>query len=328
MTDQKHDNEVLLIDFLLGRCDEAQESKVRDRLSSEKAFRNLHDQISHTFSALSLAPQVAPPAELVEKTLRRIRQAQQTQALLSREQLSKRLLRPTFSLRELATVAAAVILMAFIFVPSVRQARRLAISGRCASQIGQIGSALLAYANANNDYLPGVGGQERRWLPAVDSPAVSNSAGLFKLVNYASPVVFQCPAVAGGSFVVRAGMMDFPAGRFISYSYQYTLGPDGLSRTDPVMTGVAESMAILADNTPVFRDGRFLRDRVRASASDNHGGTGQNVLYLDMHVEWAKKASVGVLGNNIYLAEGIYEYRGDEAPVGPTDTFLLPAYSR
>ena len=32
-------------------------------------------------------------------------------------------------------------------------------------------------------------------------------------------------------------------------------------------------------------------------------------------------------GNNIYIAEGIYTYRGDETPVSPTDTFLMPAYT-
>ena len=45
-------------------------------------------------------------------------------------------------------------------------------------------------------------------------------------------------------------------------------------------------------------------------------------------MEWAQTAEAGVMGNNIYLAEGVYEYRGDERPSTPTDTFLLPAYSR
>ena len=85
-------------------------------------------------------------------------------------------------------------------------------------------------------------------------------------------------------------------------------------------------MAILADSTPFYRNGGFEADQAATAASENHGRTGQNVLYLDMHVGWAKGPAVGVNKNNIFLAEGIYNYRGNETPVGPTDTFLLPAY--
>ena len=46
-----------------------------------------------------------------------------------------------------------------------------------------------------------------------------------------------------------------------------------------------------------------------------------------MSVKFAKDANAGVRGNNIYLAEGIYQYRGEETPVSPTDSFLLPAYT-
>ena len=68
------------------------------------------------------------------------------------------------------------------------------------------------------------------------------------------------------------------------------------------------------------------QDYLGASAGDNHQGAGQNVLYLDGHVSWSDTAQAGVRGNNIFLAEGIFHYRGDETPAGPTDTFLLPAY--
>jgi hypothetical protein len=219
--------------------------------------------------------------------------------------------------------------MAFILIPSMRQARFMELTSKCRSQAGQIGSALLVYANANSDYLPGADSAIARWLPDPSEPYVSNSTGLFKLIRsgYASPVLFQCPAVGGRSFVAQAGMSDFPADEFVSYSYQHTLGPHALVRTDPKLSAVAEQMVILADSTPVFRNGRFRSDHVRAAASDNHRGKGQNVLHLDMHVEWSKTPSVGVEGNNIFLAEGIYDYEGKEAPTSPTDTFLLPAYS-
>jgi lipoprotein-anchoring transpeptidase ErfK/SrfK len=81
----------------------------------------------------------------------------------------------------------------------------------------------------------------------------------------------------------------------------------------------------------LYRNGGFdAQDAQQAgtASSENHGRTGQNVLYLDMHVRWVKVPSAGVKGNNIYIAEGIYNrYRGDETPISPTDTFLMPAYT-
>jgi hypothetical protein len=124
-----------------------------------------------------------------------------------------------------------------------------------------------------------------------------------------------------------AGMTDFPQGRFIGYSYQHSLG-QGLSLNDSTLRAAAAEMAILADSNPLFAGGRFRPGRLGAAVSDNHDGRGQNVLYLDNHARWTTSALAGVQGNNIYLAEGVLEYRGDEAPVSPTDTFLLPAYSR
>ncbi len=219
-----------------------------------------------------------------------------------------------------------MILLAVVFVPSAREARRQAVIGRCKSHAGQIGSALLTYANANDDYFPAADTPQRRWLPAANQRAASNSKVLFKLIRsgYASPVVFRCPAGGEGSFVVKAEMINFPAEKFIGYSYQHALSNRGMRISDPILSAVAERMVILGDSNPIFAAGRFRREKVTSGVSENHGSTGQNVLYLDMHVNWVERATVGVRNDNIFLAGNILEYKGDEQPTGPTDTFLLP----
>ena len=260
----------------------------------------------------------------------RIDSARQTDALLAREELSRRdVIRPTFSLRELGAIAGVVLLLVSVFGVSYREARRRKDRSLCAARVARLGSALLTYASRNNGYLPAAGGDRRRWLPTASQPAVSNSGGPFRLVRsgYVKPPTFQCPAVGGESFAVQGWMTDFPASKFISYSYQHSLGPKGLWIEDKRLVGVKANMAILADSTPLFDNGQFRRDRVRAPVSANHDGVGQNVLYLDMHVDFRHGPSVGVMGDNIFLAEGVYEYDGDEEPTGPTDTFLLPAFS-
>jgi hypothetical protein len=331
MNDQNRNDEILLIGFLLGRCDRDAAEDVQDRLSRDKPFRRLHDDISSTFAAMQLLPEPQSEGDLVEKTLSRIQAVRQTEALIAREELTRPAVGPTFSFRELGVAAAAVLIMGILFIPSIRQLRRVARRNECYSQVGQIGTALLNYAITNDGYLPGVDGESRRWLPATGQPAVSNSAALFKLVNphryVQSPVLFQCPAIGGSSFEVKASMTDFPAGKYIAYSYQHAVGSRRVRTNDPVLGAVQECMAILSDSTPVFSGGKFHANRVRARTSDNHGGTGQNVLYLDMHVEWTSDSASGVDGDNIFLVKGIYEYRGDEAPSEPTDTFLLPSFT-
>jgi hypothetical protein len=331
MNDEKrtHD-EILLIDFLRGECPPDQAESVRARLEADAAFRRLHDDLRNVESALRLLPEVEPPEDLVAGTLSRIDATAKTERLLAREELKRqRVLRPTFSLREAAAIAAAVILLGAIFLPSVRLARYRALRNQCYSNVGQIGYAMQTYANENDGALPVAAGTARRWLPEEGQPVASNSTGLFRLVKggRASPVLFQCPAVGGGSFVVRSGMVDFPAPQYVNYSYQYSLGASGLNRHDPTLAAVAEDMAILADDTPLFRNGVFRRDRMHRSASDNHGGTGQNVLYLPGNAEWHEVATVGVDGDDIFMADGVDHYHGVERPTSPTDSFLLPSHS-
>ncbi len=337
MSEPNHPDEALLIDFLLGRCDSAAAADVRRRLERDAAFRRLHDNIASTLAAVDLVGEVEPPEDLVHGTMERIRQAQETTALLEREEVVRTGGRATFSLRELITLAAAAMILAVVFIPWVREARRRSLGAQCESNVGQIGSAMRKFASAHSGMLPRAGGEARRWLPGGNQPAASNSSALFSLVrdNYAEPAVFQCPAVDVPRdddsdtivLVVTAEMTDFPRGRYIHYSYQHTLGPGRLTYHEPGLKAVAERMGVLADRTPVFRNGQFRPERVRTATSDNHDREGQNVLYLDGHVEWHDKPNAGVADDNIFLVKGIYEYTGDETPVSPTDTFLLPASS-
>jgi prepilin-type processing-associated H-X9-DG protein len=85
-------------------------------------------------------------------------------------------------------------------------------------------------------------------------------------------------------------------------------------------------MVILADQNPLFVNGRFLPDRLDNPVSTNHDGDGQNVLYIDGHVAWAVQPTAGVDGDNIYLVDHVSDYDGDEHPGDATDTFLMPAH--
>lgn len=329
MSKNRLQDEAVLIDLLLGQCDAARQREVEQRLAADPEFAKLKEDLENAFGALRLMPEAQAPDDLVKKTLARVESAKQTDAILSKVEASRRWAAPTFSLREVGAMAAAVLILAVVFIPSIRQAKRQMVVTECASNMGQIGSALSSYATDDKEFFPASADHKIRWMPADGEKAVSNSAGLFKLVKggYAAPGVFQCPAVSGEPLAVAPSLTDFPAAKYVSYSYQHPVGPDGALRRDSLTGPEADRMVLLADNTPVFPDGTFRRDRVNAAASENHNRTGQNVLYANMSVSWADRPNVGVSDNNIFLADGVYDYHGDEAPASRTDTFLLPAYS-
>ncbi len=327
MKNQRIQDEAILIDYLRGELPAEQVTHVEKRLADEPDLVSLHKDLRNAFDALKLCPESEPPEHLAAATMARIDRVRRTEALLAREEARRGPGGPVFSLRELAAVAAAVLLMAVIFVPSIREARRQAVIRTCGANVGYVGSAMLTYANANQGALPHADGSLERWLPVGDQHAFSNSAALFKLVQFGlvRPTIFQCPAGRESSFAVRAGMTDFPEAKFIGYSYQH---PDFPNRLQGLGDTQTKEMVILADSTPLFANGRFRREKLTRAVSDNHHGRGQNVLYLDMHVRWAPHATVGIGGDNIFLVDGVVDYRGDERPAGPTDSFLLPAFSR
>jgi len=322
-------DEQLLIDCILGCATPEEAREAQERLAQEESLHRLKVSLDNTFAALDLLPEVEAPADLASRTAARVALVRAGEAYVARRESARPWTTGTFSLRELVAVAACILLLVAVFVPSLRQARRAALQNQCASNVGQIGTALSAYASQNEERLPSVLDEKAQWLRAGGQPAVSNSAALFRLVKggLAAAPAFQCPAVGGGTFAVQDGMNDFPGTEYVQVSYQHTASPEGPLRRDQFSPAEAESMVILADQSPLFLGGSFHPEAVGAGTSPNHGGAGQNVLYLNAGVRFVNNPNVGVGQNNIFLAGNLVDYRGDERPVSRTDTFLTPAYS-
>jgi len=320
-------DEALLMDVLLGQSDAAGQEETARRMAEDPEFRRRHDDVAHALSALRLMPAPEPPPDLTARTVGRIGSARRTEQLLDQQEIRRRRFLPVFRIRDVAAVAVAALLLGAVFLPSVQTAARIHY---CSANLEKVYAGISDWTSDHGGRLPGYPSAIRRWLPARNEPVVSNSAGLFNLVkgNLTPRDAFTCPARIRKSdpFDVRAGMFDFPSEKFVSYSYQYSLGPAPLNLRAPQIRTVLDELAIMADSNPVFADGRFHPDRMGA-CSDNHGGDGQNVLYADGTVRWRTSPTVGVAGDDIYLAGSIRRYNGDEAPAGPTDSFLLPAWS-
>jgi len=170
---------------------------------------------------------------------------------------------------------------------------------------------------------------------SVNNP-VSRSLFLLIIGNQCTPKQFICPSspdsednlrltISGQERASQPGInrFDFKGYPFLSYGYQVPFG-----RKAKPNTRLDSRMPIAADKGPYFDAGnaradstipdvsvttvglpnfgtadQILRadnDRWRPYNSRNHNGEGEQVLFVDSHVEFARKPIVGVNNDNIY----------------------------
>ena len=215
----------------------------------------------------------------------------------------------------------------------------------------------------------------------------SNTACLWTLVSSGmmTPEVFHCPSqgshVPDKDVAKFTDVVDFASELYVSYSYQNQLGGYRLTST----AGRASQLAVAADANPQRRDfwsaapnplaitvkptddakGRlfvgtedFINkwntelgatgiQNVWELNSPNHKFEGQNVLYLDGHVEWKTNPYCGPSYDNIWMprakpaastpidptkldaslrkyVETTAGYTGNSVVSGSDDSFLVP----
>ena len=208
----------------------------------------------------------------------------------------------------------------------------------CGTNLSGIGKAMLLYANDNNDELPLAGGRDTTWGSRLKDWAAASrseafgldpngaggqatiSSSLYLLVRYeeATPKIFICKgdrgvrqfdpnAVSGGRRDLTT-LWDFgpdPA-RHCSYSYYMPYGPLKLTTSNEPGTAVAADRNPWMDG-PRWKARDFSKFRQDGSVQQQRAGNavphlfdGQNVLFLDSHVEFARRSYCGLDDDNIY----------------------------
>ncbi len=188
-----------------------------------------------------------------------------------------------------------------------------------------------------------LGNQDPPGARGPDESSVHPSRSLFLLISQGlvTPAEFVCPGsgdivdpltptAAGTGQRVKPGVdrFDFLGYWHLSFGYQMPFG----ARARPSVL-LDRGMALLADKGPYFEVGgshastggvrdrpsdrqapafneapeklaEITSDRWRPYNSRNHQGEGQNVLYVDGHVDFQKRPTVGVDYDNIYTLQG------------------------
>lgn len=258
--------------------------------------------------------------------------------------------RSGFTWIDLLVVVGLIPLLAVGLMSCRRSRGEPAWRVKCASNLRQIGQAMLLYANENKGQYPqtraGTGlvvnpvwgtGAEAKNPFLEDGPALNDvSAALFLLLRTQdiTSEVFTCPKTNAQKWDYEGGnknaldWSNWPRNtifRNLSYSYINPYPDDAAKASGfEVSVRMSAEIAVASDLNPGVIKGTsdVLAITTTSSAatmklgnSPNHDQDGQNVLYGDGHVEWQSNPFVGVNRDNIFTR------RGDN---GPTSSAPLP----
>src|SRR5688500_16639384 len=241
-----------------------------------------------------------------------------------------------------------------VMTPSVTHCREPAVRVKCASNLKQIGLAMLLYSNENRGqyprafYLPGpdvkpvwgTGATSSNSFTGPDPNDVTAAMFLLLRTQDITSEVFTCSSsnaqkdnYGGGNNAAlhRANFTDIK--KNLSYSMHNPYASDGvITEKDKTWwtNNMSAEFAVAADINPgiVGADDNVLLPNNTSSAKDmkfanssNHEKDGQNVLFGDGHVEFLQNPFVGIKRDHIYANK-----KGQvvASPVDAEDSVLLP----
>ncbi len=213
-----------------------------------------------------------------------------------------------FTLIELLVVIAIIGILAGILLPVLSRARESARKTQCASNVKQIGMGLIMYANENSEIFPSSTGNAMLSLNLLFPNYVSDQR------------TFNCPSDTSVTATTNATVAVNTAftKNNCSYGYDYT----HTQANDADVALLADRPSNTAGNIPdTTLNSPNHGGTVNAAGVADAAGRGQNVVYVDGHVEFVNTRLGGWFASDGTTRDNIYA--DDTATTGGTDTYIL-----
>jgi prepilin-type processing-associated H-X9-DG protein len=342
MNPLNNEQKELLFDYCMGLTSQQETDEAETLISSYQEAAEIHRNLKNAIEPLSSIPAEPCPDELVDRTLGRVGSlkdsGKQLRELLASEQVKQAPIRIGVwrNWFETAAVAAAVLFVAGVLIPTLSVARHRYTVQNCKTQLGSIFQGLKNYIADHDGQSPAVAtaaGAPWWKLGNQGRENHSNDRHIYLLPKYGYVDIenFVCPACKSEVPAELTDsqiktLKDFPGREYITYSFQIRCRKTSNGR-------LLCRKVVMADMNPLFetlpddfdREFRVQLDRTLLTLnSKNHDRRGQNVLFGDGHVEYLKSRFIKLSEDDMYTLRNTDVYRGYEVPSCETDFFLAP----
>jgi len=335
----------LLFDYCIGLTSKDETAKAEALISCDEETAKFYLKLKSAFAPLeSMKPEPCPDA-LVEATIWRVNNAARSsqlylQQLLADEQTQEVHAKSRFRLNlgKIAAMAAVILIVAvaagwFVLLQSVRQK---SWQQYCQLQSSRVFEGFSQYSSDHDGELPAVAAAAGTPWWKVGYQGGENHSNtrpmwLLAKLNYSKPADFVCPGASGdkapqlGTLQVQ-NYNDFPSREYVTYSFRISC------HTAESGTLICRKV-LMADLSPLFENlpddyskplKLHLNKDLLTLNSINHKRRGQNVLFGDGRVEFAKTRHTSLLEDDIFTLRDTDIYQGCEVPSCTTDFFLAP----
>jgi prepilin-type processing-associated H-X9-DG protein len=295
-----------LVGYLLNCLDPDEQAQVEEHLRRHPEERDRVERLRLALAPLSADDdELEPPSGLAVRTLARVAEVHCRKLPPAPPELPVTLeMPPRRGWRRIdSLIAAGILLCALTLVPTVsaRLWRQYQIYS-CANNLRKFHVAMMNYGDTHDGALPKVEAQGARSFAGVFVPLL-HDAGVLD-----DDIRVTCSAGAESmplnrtvndleDLYIQSEEQFRAVSRNIAGCYAYTLGYTQDGMLLGVRRGIDDGRTPIMSDCPPSDASLYI-----GGNSTNHGGRGQNVLFLDGSVIFASTRFIGLDGDDIFLS--------------------------